>query len=69
VFQTGKKMREISLLQGLQLKSFGEFGQSHGQKIEGVQDPDVQVADGKHLNFTPPIDDEGRTEGLRKQVL
>jgi hypothetical protein len=62
-------MGEISLLQGFQLEGFGKFGQSHGQKIERVQDPDLHVADGKHLNFTPPINDEGRTEGLRKQVL
>jgi hypothetical protein len=27
------------------------------------------VTECEHLNFTPSVDDEGRTEGLRKQVL
>lgn len=62
-------MRKVSLFQGVELKCFWQFSEGHGQKIERVQDSDVQFTDVEHLNLTASVDDEGRANGLRNQVL
>lgn len=62
-------MRKVSFFQGVELKCFWQFPEGHGQKIERVQESDVQFTDIEHLNLTASVDDEGRATGLRNQVL
>lgn len=52
-------MRKVSLFQGVELKCFWQFPEGHEQNIERVE----------HLNLTASVDDEGRANGLRNQVL